>query len=372
MRLDRNHQAFFALLQSGLWEKEVRLLPYGNIDFYKVYRLAEEQSVVGLVAAGIEHVVDVKVPQEIALLFVGNALQLEQRNTAMNEFVANLFEKINEEQLKALLIKGQGIAQYYERPLWRASGDVDLLIDEKHYENGKRCLAKYGVVTDDEEITRKHIGYTISKWLVELHGSFKTDCWKKLDNQIDAIQEDTFKFGNIRLWDNNGTVIPMPSIDNDVIFIFTHILQHFFKGGIGLRQLCDLSRFLYQNKNSIDISTLLLRLSKMRLMSEWRAFGAVSIDYLGMPSDCWPFYSSRNKWRKRAARIVRMVIETGNFGHNRDMSYLIEYPYVFRKMTSLWRTTKDRIRQSCIFPADSARVWTHMFKTRMKVALKGR
>lgn len=372
MRLDRNHQAFFALVQAGLWGKNVRLLPFGNISFKVIYRLAEEQSVVGLVAAGIEHVVDVKVPQDVALLFVGNALQLEQRNTAMNEFVAKLFKKLNEEQLNALLIKGQGIAQYYEKPLWRASGDMDLLITEEEYEKGKVCLAKYGITEEGEDCNRKHVAYTITNWLVELHGTFKTECWKALDKHINTIQEDTFKFGNIRLWDNNGTGIPMPSIDNDVIFIFTHILQHFFKGGIGLRQLCDLSRFLYQNRNSIDISTLLLRLSKMGLMSEWRAFGAVSIDYLGMQSDCWPFYSSRNKWRRKAARIVKMVIETGNFGHNRDMSYINKYPFVIRKMTSLWRSTKDRIRQSFIFPADSVRVWTHMFNTRMKAALKGR
>ena len=372
MRLDRNHQAFFALVQAGLWEKNVRLLPFGNIDFMAIYRLAEEQSVIGLVAAGLEHVIDVKVPKEEALMFVGNALQLEQRNIAMNEFVAELFEKLNKVQLNALLIKGQGIAQYYERPLWRAAGDVDLLIDESKYENGKICLAQYGTIADEEDITRKHIGYSINIWLVELHGSFKTDCWERLDRQIDSIQEDTFKLENIRLWDNNGTEIPMPSIDNDVIFVFTHILQHFFKGGIGLRQVCDLSRFLYLNGGNIDTPTLMFRLCNMGLMSEWKAFGAVAVDYLGMPAVNWPFYSSKKKWKRKAARIVRIIIETGNFGHNRDMTYINKYPFVIRKMTSLLRSTKDRIRQSFIFPADSARVWTHMFNTRMKAAFKGR
>ena len=33
MRLDKNQQAFFALVKAGLWEKDVRLLPFGNIDF---------------------------------------------------------------------------------------------------------------------------------------------------------------------------------------------------------------------------------------------------------------------------------------------------------------------------------------------------
>ena len=53
---DNNLQAFFALVRDGLWEKEVLLVPYGEIDFAEVLRLSEEQSVVGLVAAGIEHI----------------------------------------------------------------------------------------------------------------------------------------------------------------------------------------------------------------------------------------------------------------------------------------------------------------------------
>lgn len=85
-----------------------------------MYRLAEEQSVVGLVSAGIEHIVDVRVPQEVALTFAGSALQLEQRNKAMNQFIGVLIEKLRAADIYTLLVKGQGVAQCYERPLWRA------------------------------------------------------------------------------------------------------------------------------------------------------------------------------------------------------------------------------------------------------------
>ena len=103
--------AFFALLRAGLWEKDVCLVEYGKIDFGEIYHLAEEQSVVGLVAAGIEHVVDIKVPQEIALLFVGQTLQIEQRNSAMNSFIGQLIGKMKAADIYTLLVKGQGIAQ---------------------------------------------------------------------------------------------------------------------------------------------------------------------------------------------------------------------------------------------------------------------
>lgn len=87
--MDNNQKVFFDLLRAGLWEKEVRLSPYKNIDYSVILNLAEEQSVVGLVAAGLEHVVDVKVPQQLALQFAGQTIQLEQRNKAMNAFIAS-------------------------------------------------------------------------------------------------------------------------------------------------------------------------------------------------------------------------------------------------------------------------------------------
>ena len=82
--LVHNTRVFLDLVRAGLWETEVRLKSYDNIGWKKVYQLSEEQSVVGLVAAGIEHVIGIKVPQDIVLMFVGSTIQLEQRNKAMN------------------------------------------------------------------------------------------------------------------------------------------------------------------------------------------------------------------------------------------------------------------------------------------------
>ncbi len=114
MKLDNNLQAFFALVRAGLWEGEVRLATFEKIDYQEVYRLAEEQSVLGLVTAGIEHIVDAKAPQDDVLQFVGSALELEQQNMAMNDFVAKLIERLRKEDVYAVLVKGQGIAQCYE------------------------------------------------------------------------------------------------------------------------------------------------------------------------------------------------------------------------------------------------------------------
>ena len=80
----------------------------------------------------------------------------------------------------------------------------------------------------------------------------------------------------------------------------------------------------------MDVKLQERRLTKMGLMREWMAFAALLVDYLGMPVEALPLYSPDSKWSRKASRILSFVLETGNFGHNRDQSYchlpLEQYP----------------------------------------------
>ena len=160
--LNINQKVFLALLQSGLWDSEVSLSQFENIDYSYIGQLAEEQAVIGLVTAGFDHVVDKRIPQEELLQFVGSALQIEQQNTAMNQFIAKLIEKLRSSDIYALLLKGQGVAQCYERPLWRTSGDVDLLLSDENYTKAEKLLTPL-VSFVDEEISYAKRKITINR-----------------------------------------------------------------------------------------------------------------------------------------------------------------------------------------------------------------
>jgi len=359
MRLDNNHLAFFELVRAGLWEQDVQLASFDQIDFNEVYRLTEEQPVVGLVAAGIEHVKDVKVSQEVALQFAGQTLQLELRNQMMNGYLAELIERLRKEGIYCLIVKGQGVAQCYEKPLWRACGDVDLLLDEINYKKSKAYLFKMASYVEKEDVERRHLAMTIEPWIIELHGSLRVSWSKRVDSIIDDIQDELFKEGEVRVWRNGETDIFLPSPDNDVIFVFTHILQHFYVEGIGLRQICDWCRLLYTFHDSLDRDKLENRILLMGLMSEWRVFAVLAVDYLGMPEDAMPFYKKSRVLSKKAKKIMSLVLETGNFGKKRGKSYKTKYPTLIRYIISFHRHFYDMIRKACVFPLTSISVWCH-------------
>ena len=364
-------QAFFALLRAGLWGKEVQLLPYGEIDYESLLQLAEEQSVVGLIAAGIEYIVDVRPQKKDVLQFIGRTVQLEQRNQAMNYFIGVLVEKMRDAGIHTLLVKGQGIAQCYSRPLWRSAGDIDFFLDAENYEKAKAFLLPLSDSVEEENKEAKHLGMTIDPWIVELHGSLHSELSGKMDRIIDQVQDDTFKNDGVRVWKNDETDVFLPSADNDVIFIFTHYLKHFFKGGIGLRQIADWCRLIYTYHDEIDEGLLMRRLTVMGMASEWKAFAAYAVVYLGMPKGSMSLYDSSAKWSRKAHRINSFVLEVGNFGHNRDVSYYDKYPFLVRKAISFWRRTSDTFLYLTIFPLDSVRFYVRTLFKGFSLAAKG-
>ena len=189
---NRDIKTFLSFLKAGLWENSVQFSSSDIISFEEIFNLAEEQSVVGVVTAGLEYVSGVSIPKENVLTFVGSTLQIEEHNKAMNNFIAGLIERMREADIFSLLIKGQGIAQCYEKPLWRASGDVDLLLSDSNYEKAKELLIPLASDVEQEYTHFKHLGRTIDGWVVELHGTLHSRLSACVDRMVDEVQGTVF------------------------------------------------------------------------------------------------------------------------------------------------------------------------------------
>ncbi len=371
MRIDKTVEAFFALLRAGLWEQGVKLNPFDKLDFSVIRQLAEEQSVVGLIVAGLEHVEDKKLAKQDVIQIVAQTLQLEQKNSAMNYFVGALVDKMRGEGIYALLLKGQGVANCYERPLWRSSGDIDFFFSEENYKSAKAYLIPLASSVEPEGQYKQHLGMTIDPWKVELHGNLRCGLSARVDRVMDEIKNDVFYGGIVRSWLDDNTDIFLLNANDDAVFLFTHILGHFYKGGIGVRQVCDWCRLLWKYRGVLNVNLLEKRIQKMGLMDEWKAFGTFVVDYLGLPSEAMPLYSPEKKWRRKAERICSFIIEVGNFGQNRDTSYLRKYPYLIRKTISFWWRVGDACRHVHIFPLDSIRFFLSIMLGGIRDAVRG-
>ena len=384
--LSNNQKFFFELLRIGLWggcyfdlNTNLNLDLIEDVKWNEVYRLAQEQSVQGLVLQGIDTVQgswlkvhgSPLVPKGLLLQWIGEVQMIEQRNKEMNAFIAELIDKLRKADIYALLVKGQGIAQCYEKPLWRCSGDVDLLLSADNYEKAKTVLMPIASEVKTEYEGISHLGMTIDEWVVELHGSLRVGLPNRINHELDDIQRDTFYGGNVRAWNNNGTRIFMLSKENDIVYVFVHFFNHFYKEGVGLRQICDWCRLLYTYRDSLNYELLESRIKRAGLMSEWKAFYNLASRYLGMPDLGSGLMVHDSRFDKKADRIMEFILKSGNMGHNRDMSHFSKYPYLIRKCVSMGRRISDLINHARIFPLDSLRFFPRIMFNGVLSAMRG-
>lgn len=375
MILQKETEVFFSLLRAGLWtdieSADMRNQGFAeSVDWGEVYQLAEEQSVIGVVLAGIEYSND-KPHQELLLQWIGEVQMLEQQNKTMNGFIAELIERLRTAEIYSLLLKGQGIAQCYERPLWRCCGDVDLFLSDDNYNRAKDLLVPIASEVEKEYAREKHLGMTIDGFVVELHGTLRSGLSSRVEKGLDEIKRAVFYDGKVRSWADDRTMVFMLNADEDVVYVFTHMLQHFFKEGLGLRQVCDWCRLLWTYRLKLDLQLLESRIRRMGLMTEWKVFGTFAVEYLGMPSEAMPFFSTDAKWKKKADKICAFILEVGNMGHNRDMSYFEKYPYLIRKVCSMGRRSGDLMRHARIFPLDSLIFFPRIMFNGLTSAVRG-
>lgn len=369
-------KAFIQLIKAGLWEQGVRLNDCldnsRKLDIAELNRLANEQALSGILAIGLEHVKDVKMNIEEVLPIMESSMSIQAANSGMDVFIAELFADFKAEKISAVLVKGQGIAQCYERPLWRACGDVDLLLIGDNYSQAQSFLLPKAVEIEEEVVLRKHQGLKIKDYMVELHGTLHSELSRRVDKVLDDVVDKMFGNQEFRFWKNGDSDIPLPSANHDAVLIFSHILQHFYKQGIGLRQICDWCRLLWTYRNEIDVEYVEGRIKKMGLMSEWKAFAALAVDSLGMPVEAMPLYDSGKKWSRKASKILDFIFYCGNFGHNIDSSYYWKHSYIVRKAISFRHRFSNFIRRVGIFPLDSLAFFFNSLVGSFKAVARGK
>ncbi len=392
---DVSVRAFMALTVAGLWGR----LPEGftfretvsgagagsggveleDIDWEAVLQLAREQALVGIIASafdagegesaavGLGFELEEVLDKAQRKAFAKKVYSLEQRNLKMDRFVLKLFRWLEDQGLHPILLKGQGIAKSYRNTLRRTPGDVDVLLMPSEYEVAKNLLIPKASKLISQTREGDHVAFVLKGFIVELHSNIHVFLDRKTDAAFDSLMEDIFA-GNkmssigLQVFDEDAAYeVHVLPVSQNVLYVFCHLLQHFFSAGIGLRQVCDLARLLYVHGNELDTEWLGTQIEKFGIMDEWNAFGALMVEYLGLPYVAMPKFGGNAvelgpKWSRKARLILCYILSVGNMGHNRDVTYKKKYSYIVRKTISLSKLISNAFRLGRIFPKDVARI----------------
>lgn len=366
---------FFDLLRSGLWDKAGTVADYSSVDWKALIRLAREQTVVGLISDGVSaqkrYGAQLSMPFEDARQLMVQTIGVERANARLDAVVAELAGIFKDNGISYCLIKGQGTAQNYLHPGHRSPGDIDFLLDDENYRRASEVLAPRAEKLLPEDGDKKHFGMLFHGGVdVELHGTARAGFGKAFNDVIDGMQSELFTRKDFRSWDCLGEPVALPSVDFDAMFIFTHFIQHFYHGGLGLRQICDWTMHLRRFASVIDRAWIRRRLDELGLDKEWKAFGFIAVNLLGLPREEMPFYDET--FGRYSDMIWASIRHSGNFGRTMNVGRDIDSePYLLRKLRSFRGHLRWMSRHFALSPRNTYRAMRHTITYGFKAVLKG-
>lgn len=351
--MESYEKLFFDILQNGLWGKPIEAVPTRN-GILQVVKLALSQTVLGIVGNVIitdKTLSSYLTERELAYLRK-LVMSVVSVSYTWNCTVRNLFKNMHDNGVDPILLKGQGIAQYYPSPDFRQCGDIDLYVGKQYFE--KACEALMASASEEDmttiKQTKKHFHMYIGKVPVELHIYSDVYYPKRLNRIYQEISDAGISIEPVEV-ELAGYPVNTPSVNFNIFYVFNHLWHHFIYDGVGLRQICDLCVLLHSFYGQIDYDYLYNVLERMGLMKPWKIFGFILVEKLGLPAEEYPFYDSN--YRRQKEKVFRLVMIEGNFGQENMKGHQRPKGYLVGKLYSLAFMTIRNMRVFFLFPKAS-------------------
>lgn len=301
-----------ALLRSALWHQPCEV-SINSSEWEGILVFASEQTLDGLMVDALHYLSSESMPiKAIKMQMISRQMQVENSNLRMNEELLAFTAKLEQNNIPHVLLKGQGVASFYPNPLHRVSGDIDLYVPIAHYNTANTMLLSYGGIRSHE--TRHHIDYNLHGILWELHHCvhyFQNDRRNKV---FMSYLDEAMVASPVHAPVGSGQVRVLPPTMN-VLLLLSHMLDHFYVAGFGLRQLCDYALLLDKAYNEINREKLFRALDELSITRAYRVLGYMCVHYLGLKVDKL-MLSPTEEDKSLAHQIMLDCLRSGNFGRS--------------------------------------------------------
>ena len=353
MNLKDEEKALLSILKSGLWQSPLNMRE-GFSEWERVVGFARYQSVLGIVAKTIlsDWRVMASVPNDLRLKLKSVVVSNVLTSKHVAEVLLTVQNKMSEDNVRTVLLKGYGLAQCYPYPELRQCGDIDLYVSQDQLHQAHAALKKFAGRVDDERYVDcgKHFTAMYDEVEIEIHRHISTHVLRRYKKAFNAFARSGLT-ENLDSVVMDGRTMHTPEVTFNSYYVFEHLFEHFLTSGVGLRQICDWMLFLHVNKDRIDRDRLGVILKTLDMLSPWQTFGAVLVKYLGMPAEEFPFYDSDQD----PDQVLRYILDEGNFGKTSKYYSHPTSSFLTRKLTSLGWHIKRGTKMITLFPKHEIR-----------------
>ena len=300
-----------SLLRSGLWasSKSDGLAALSPAEWNALYTYAQQHTIEGIVFDGLQRMpADLLPPRALLLKWAARLDQIERHNRKMAALIKDQLEQFELAGIRAVLLKGLGVAACYEVPEHRISGDVDW------YFAGGRAFRKANAMMEKQGVSLLHTAGLSAEYcwqgivvehhqrMFDIHNPF---CFSYLNRLQEQYPFETLK------QDFAGLTLTLPSPILMMLQVNAHILKHLLSFGLGIRQLCDAARVYHTYRNAVDGKTLEAIYHRLGILPWIHLLHAVLLKYIGLPAASLPFPIPEGT---DADWMMQEVWRSGNFG----------------------------------------------------------
>ena len=336
---------FFRILRCAI-NVDIEVPQLSVSEWKQIYDIAQKQSLVAVIFPVLERATppsdddaEKEVFGKMVLEWFGHIRAIVRINLNVSTNVVKIAEKFSQDGFEYCLLKGQGNGLLYPQPNLRIPGDIDILIRPKMYDHDKR-----NVITDvkktieyvraqyqDTKASYHHIEYPrFNGTEVEVHyrPSFMFNfIYNSRLQEFYADMADE-QFHNRAEMADGEIAVPTPEFNK--VFLLSHIYNHLFNEGFGLRQLLD---YYYVLENDVEHSNDYKALfSYLGIRNIAGAIMWILTEYFGMKQDkvLVPVDESRGRF------VLNEILQGGNFGKY-DTRYNFGKGVLGRNMQRLYR-----------------------------------
>ena len=230
-------EVFFQLIKIALGKAERFETAPTAEQWRDLFHEAQRQTLLGLLFTGVERLpAEQRPPRELILQWYTLVSRMEKMNQRMNDMCAKVQARFLEDGFRSCILKGQGMARYYDRPERRQCGDIDIWVEG----GWKKVLPYVYKVRPGGRFVYHHVDFGEVQGIpVEVHF---TPSWmynpihnRRLQRWFEQHAEECFSTDSL----SAERTFVTPPRDFDLIYILLHAYRHIFDDGLGLRQLCD-------------------------------------------------------------------------------------------------------------------------------------
>lgn len=254
--MDNTQRQFVDILSNGIKRKIAQKF-YDDVDWDEVLNLADRHNVEGIIYLSLRksNLVS-QIGSERINVLKNKSVFTEIEQSKHISGLSIVFNKIIEENIPVIVLKGLVVRDFYPQPDQRTMSDADILVHKDDVEKVKNLLIDMGYIFLEDHKASHHIALVHHRYpMIEVHWNlFKRDGFS---NELEHYERLIWKRA-IKVNVGKAEVLSL-SYEDLALHLCMHMAAHLAATGFGVRQLCDLVVLVEKKGEEIDWNSFIMK-----------------------------------------------------------------------------------------------------------------